>query len=252
MDVKDRRPCPGGSGTLRVPGTAGLEGLLDALPPASVVRRRPVVRLARGRREATVAAERLAVSRTRLAAALGSALGEDEDLLRHAADRIAARLPAAVLRSGTAGSPAEGIPARLPVLLPLPLRPLPPPVPRPGLIGVLPLAAAAAACGRSLVEHRAAVAALGWRLAIGGVDAAALRFAALAAFPADLLLLRWSPALAGQRGALRDADPQGVVLAGCEGAEALEWGRSLGLVLFSGSAAEAMLPSAPRPVEASP
>jgi hypothetical protein len=237
-----------------VPGTAELEGLLDALPPASVVQRRPVVRLGRGRREATVAAERLAVSRTRLAAALGPALGEDEDLLRHAADRIAARLPAAVLRSGTAGSPAEGVPARLPVLLPLPLRPLPPPAPRPGLIGVLPLAAAAAAaaCGRSLADHRAVLAALGWRLGIGGADAAALRFVALAAFPADLLLLRWSPALAGQRGALRDADPQGVVLAGCDGAEALEWGRSLGLVLFSGSAAEAMLPSASRPVEASP
>ncbi len=59
---------------------------------------------------------------------------------------------------------------------------------------------------------------------------------------ADLLLLRWSPALARQEDALRGADPQALVLTGCDGAGAVEWGRNAGLVLFSGPGAEATLP----------
>ena len=144
-------------------------------------------------------------------------------------------------------------PPRLPVLLPLPLRPFPAPAPRPGLIGVLPpLAAAAAACRGSLAERRAELAALGWRLCIGELDAAALRFVALAALgaAADLLLIRWSPALAQQEDALRGADPQGLVLTGCDVADAVRWGRNAGLLLFSGPGAGAMLP--PSAVKAGP
>lgn len=246
MDVKDGRPCPGGTGEAPPPPAAaaavGLDALLDALPLAAVVERRPVVRLAPGRGPAAAAAaERFVVSRNRLAAELGPAAGGDEDLLRHAADRVAARLlPGSVLRS---------VSARAPVLLPLPLRPPPARAPRPGLIGVLPLAAAGAAArgAPSLAERRAGLAALGWRLGIGGLDAAALRFVDLAALgaAADLLLLRWSPALARQGGApLRGADPQALVLTGCGGADAVAWGRNAGLVLFGGPAAEAALPVA--------
>ena len=243
MDVKDRRPCPQGTGGAPSPSTAGLDALLDGLPPAAVAERRPVVRLAPGR-EPAVAAERFVVSRRKLAAELGAAVEDDEDLLRHAADGIAARLAGVVFSPGAAGAPAaDGVPARVPVLLPLPLRPLPDPAPRPGLVGILPLAAAAA-CGAPLAERRAELAALGWRLGIGGLDAAALRFVAPAALgtAADLLLLRWSPALARQEDALRGADPQALVLTGCDGAGAVEWGRNAGLVLFSGPGAEATLP----------
>lgn len=234
MDENDRRPWPGGTGVLPRPASAGHEaGALDArlaaLPPASVVERRPIVRLAPGG-EVTVAAERLVVSQSKLAAALAA---NDDDLLRHAADRVAARL---------AGSPAAGLPARLPLLLPLPLRPFPPPAPRPGLIGVLPVAAVAMT-GPSLAERRARLGVLGWRLGIAGLDAAALRFVAVAALGAELLLVRWSPALGRLGDALRGADPQAVVLTGCDGPDALRWGRGAGLTLFGGPAAEAMLPS---------
>ena len=242
MDVKDRRPCPLGAGETPpspppAAGAAGLDALLDALAPAAaVVERRPVARLAPGR-EPAVAAERFVVSRSRLAARLGPAVGGDEDLLRHAADRVAARL--------LPGSVLSAVPARVPVLLPLPLRPFPARAPRSGLIGMLPLAVAACG-GPSLAERRAGLAALGWRFGIGGLDAAALRFVDLAALgaAADLLLLRWSPALARGGDALRGADPQALVLTGCDGADAVAWGRDAGLVLFGGSAAEAMLPPA--------
>lgn len=244
MAVKDCRPCLRGTGdSPPPPAAAGLDALFDALPVADLVERRPVLRSAPGR-GATLAAERLVVSRRKLATALGPA-GEDEDLLRHAADRVAARLPASALLSGAPGAaPPGGIPARVPVLLPLPLRPLPARAPRPGLIGVLPLAAAAG--GVPLAERRAALASLGWRLGIGGLDAAALRFVALPALQAaaDLLLLRWSPALArGGDAPLRGADPQALVLTGCDGADAVEWGRGADLVLFSGPGAEAMPPA---------
>jgi hypothetical protein len=192
-----------------------------------------------------VAADRFVVSLERLAAELGPAAEDDEDLLRHAAGRVAARLPGAVF--------PPGAPARAPVLLPLPLRPAPDPAPRPGLIGVLPLAAAAPAAsgGVALAGRRAELAALGWRLGVGELDAAALRVVSPAALgaAADLLLLRWSPDLAREGpGVLLGADPQALVLTGCDGADAVEWGRNAGLVLFGGPAAEAALP--PRAAEA--
>ena len=75
MDVKDRRPCPGGAGE-PPPPAAALDALLDALPFAAAVERRPVVRLAPGRGPA-VAAERFVVPRNRLAAELGPAAEGD-------------------------------------------------------------------------------------------------------------------------------------------------------------------------------
>lgn len=239
MDEKNLRPPPprGTGDAVVTPGVAGLDALLDALPLAGAVERRPILRLAPGR-DPAVAAERVVVSRRALATALGAA-GEDGDLLRHAEDRIAERFCRRPAR-GAGPSPLDGLPARVPVLLPLPLRPIAAPAPRPGLVGVLPLAAAATASGAALAERRAELAALGWRLGIGGLDAAALGFVALPALAADLLLLRWSPALA-RRGAdaLRGADPHALVLTGCDGADAVEWGRNAGLTLFGGPGAEA-------------
>ncbi len=257
MDVKGNDPSPPRTADAAPPppppaagqAAAGLDAALDALAPAGVVERRPVLRLAPGRAP-VVAAERLVVSQRKLATELGPAIEGDEDLLRHAADRVAARLFGAVFAPGAAPPPFGPVSARLPVLLPLPLGPLPPPAPRPGLIGVLPLAAAATA---PLAARRADLAALGWRLGIGELDAEALRFVAPAALgcAADVLLLRWSPVLARRGGALpRGADPQALVLTGCDGADALEWGRAAGLALFSGPGAEAMLPAWPSAAEA--
>jgi hypothetical protein len=246
MVAKDRRPWPHGTGDAQSP-PAGLDALLHGMPLAGLAERRPVLRLAPGRAPA-VAAERLLVPERTLAAVLGS-LGEDADLWHHAADRIAARLPGTLFPPGAARSepPFSGIPPRMPVLLPLPLRPLPVRAPRSGLIGVLPLAAAAE--GVSSAERRGELGTLGWRLGIGEVDAAALRFVSLATLQAaaDLLLLRWSPLLAGQgRDALRGAHPQALVLTGCDSPDAVRWGQDAGVVLFSGPGAEAMLmPASP-------
>lgn len=180
-----------------------------------------------------------------MAAELGIAARGDIDLLRHAVDRIAERLFGRSLGHGAVEPPLGRLPARMPVLLPLPVRPITARAPRDGLVGVLPLAAAAVT-GAPLAARRAELAALGWRLGIDELDAAALRFVAPAALDADLLLLRWSPALAGCRDALHGANPQALVLAGCDGPDALEWGRAAGLALFSGPGAEAALPAAAR------
>ena len=119
MVVKDRRPCPHGTGETPPPpatgpaaAAAGLDALLGALPPAAVAERRPVARLAPGR-EPAVAAERFVVSREKLAAELGPAIVNDEDLLRHAADRVAARLPGSAFSPGAAGTPTGGVSERL-------------------------------------------------------------------------------------------------------------------------------------------
>ncbi len=219
------------------PGPAGLDALLDALPLHRVVRRQAILWHAAGAAPA-LAARRLVVCRAALRAVLG-ALAPDPDLLRHAEDRIAARLSGdrtAVHSSGdwiaarssgprpAAGQGPVGLaadPAAL-LLVPLPLHGWPEPThghrpehgpppadrdapglvsrtgsrpgPSLGLIGVLPLAAAADPA--ALAQRRAALAAAGWGLALSGLDAAALRLVTPALLAADLLLLRWSPALA--------------------------------------------------------
>lgn len=231
-----RLPPPAHQGPFaQAPGLAGLDALLEAVPIGRLLRRWAVLRHAPGRPPA-VAARHVAVSRTALAMALGP-LAPDPDLLRHAADRIAARLP------GSLPAPDQDGAAGGPLLLPLPLLGQPGPAPRPGLVGVLPLAAAADPA--ALAERRVALAAAGWGLAIGGLDAAALRVVAPAALPADLLLLRWSPALAERAIAamLRTGSPPAdrLVLTGCDGPEALDWGRGQGIVQFAGPHVAALL-----------
>lgn len=238
------------------PGLAGLDERLDTLPLHRVVRQRPVLWHAAGAAPA-LAARWLAVSRAALRTELG-ALAPDPDLLGHAEDRIATRL--STLRIvGADGLPGlaallaapSAIPPAAAWLVPLPLRATHdpaaspaglPPGYRPGVIGVLPLIAAADPA--ALARRRQALAAGGWRLALAGLDAAALRLMAPAAFGADLLLLRWSPALADRaatalvRGHLQ---PDRLVLTACDGPEAIGWGEAVGIRRFAGPQVASLL-----------
>jgi hypothetical protein len=206
-------------------GLAGLEGRLDSLPADAVLRHRHVIRPGaavpgRGRR--------LRLSRPALAAVLGP-LAADEDLMAHAAERLARRL-----MPGLAAW-ARDLPGWR--LLPLPVGVLPPPAAVPGLFGVLPLTAAA---DPGLPAQREALAARGWGLALEGLEAAGLGFLAPAGLPADLLLLRWSPALEERAAlaALRGMAAGRLVVTGCDGAHALAWAARLG-AMATGPAAEA-------------
>ena len=206
-------------------GLEGLEARLDALPADRILRHRGIIRPgaavpARGRR--------LRLSRPALAAELGP-LAEDADLLAHAADRLAARLlPALAVW-------AQDLPGWR--LLPLPRRGLPPPSVVPGLFGVLPLAAAA---DPALAGRREALAGRGWGLALEGLEAAALALVRPAGLAADLVLLRWSPALEDRAAlaALREMPAGRLLLTGCDGAAALAFAARLG-VAATGPAVEA-------------
>ncbi|WP_149538953.1 hypothetical protein [Siccirubricoccus phaeus] len=218
-----------------LPGLAGLDALLGRLAPEKLLRSRKLQRPQPGRgggAAPSMAGLRLRLSRPALAAALGRP-GADPDLLRHAEDRLAARLlPSLAAWAGD----FPGL-----WLLPLPraaLRAgveLPPG--RAGLHGVLPLPALAAS-GFGAVRQLLADA--GWGLALLGPDAAALPGFDLAALPADLLLLRWTPALEDRAplAALRRADPSRLVLTAADGPAALEFAARLGLAALSGPVLE--------------
>jgi hypothetical protein len=175
------------------PGLAGLDACLDAMPLDAGVRRLQGWPVEGGTRPAFL---RIEPDRARLGLALGP-LGEDADLLDHAARRLAARL------LGALADPAEarallGTPPPPRLHLPLPAGLLQDAAANaipPGLLTVtLPLAAAADP--EALAGRRAALAASGIGLEIEGVDAAALTVLDGAALGADLIRLRWSPALA--------------------------------------------------------
>ena len=207
-----------------VEGLAELEGRLDSLPADAVLRHRHVIRPGaavpgRGRR--------LRLSHPALAALLGP-LATDAALMTHAAERLARRL-----LPGLAAW-ARDLPGWR--LLPLPTGALPPPAAVPGLFGVLPLAAAA---DPGLPALREALAARGWKLALDGLDAEGLGLFAPAGLPADLLLLRWSPALEERAAiaALRGLPGERLLVTGCDGTAALNWAARLG-ALATGPAAE--------------
>jgi hypothetical protein len=175
------------------PGLAGLDAFLDAMPLTAGLRRMRGWPVAGGTRPAFL---RIEPDRARLRLALGP-LGQDEDLLDHATRRLAKRLLGALADPGEArawlGTPA---PPRLHLPLPagLPLDATANAIP-PGLLTVtLPLSAAADP--EALARRRAGLSAAGIGLEIEGVDAAALRLLDGAALAADLIRLRWSPALA--------------------------------------------------------
>lgn len=213
------------------PGVAGLDQLLAQVPPERVFRRRAILRLGQ---ELAMPGRRLVISRPALAAELG-ALAEDPDLARHAEDLLALRLLRLLDRPGPINPPGA-------VLVPLPPGTLPPPASRPGRVAVLPLAATADP--DALAEYREALAERGWGLALAGLDAAALRLVALEAIPADWLLLQWQPGLADPAHGLSPADAGRSVLTGCDGPEALAWGRARGIVRFSGPHVETVLAAA--------
>ncbi len=213
------------------PGIAGLDALLATLAPELVFRRRGILRLGQ---EMALPGRLLEFSAAALAAELGG-LAEDADLRRHAEDALVRRLLSRL------GAPGPLRPQGT-LLLPLPLDLMPGPVPRPGLVGVLPLQAAADP--DALEERRAAMAEQGWGLAVAGLDAAALRLVAADAIPADWLLLHWSPALAALDPALAPATLRRCLLLGCDGPEALAWGQSRGITRFVGPHVEAVLAAA--------
>lgn len=230
-------PVPAAPRPPPAPAPAGLETLADAAPLPALLRRDGVLHIAAGQ------PRRLALLRLRLpAAALAAHLGpaaEDPDLLRHACDRLRARLPG--LLADPAGREALlGLAAPVPLLLDLPAALLPdPPAPEgeppgaPALIAALSLREALA---DGLSARRRALHHAGWGLATRGIDAGALALLAPEALPTDLLLLAWSPALAGRgaSAALRRIDPARLVLEGVDGQEALEWGIALGIARFAG------------------
>ena len=205
------------------PDLAGLDDVLTALPLPSVLRRLqgwPVA--GRGKRPAFL---RLEPDRPRLAAALG-ALGQDHDLLYHAATRLAARVLAAI------ADPAElramiGPVAAPRLHMPMPVGPRPQasqPLPPGLLVATIPLAALAEPL--ALAKRQAALSAAGIGLEVEGLDAAALRLLDPAALPDALLRLRWSPALEAPSAtaAIARFGPERIVLSGATPAEASRLG----------------------------
>lgn len=226
------------------PPAAGIEALADAAPLPALVRREPVLHIAPG------APRRLALLRLRLApAALAPHLGAaaaDEDLARHARERLRARL-LAELPDATRREELLGLAPPVPLLIDLPASLLPAPPDGeaaeaeapPALLAVLPRREA---LREDLPARRPALRRAGWGIALRGLDAAALALLAPEALPADLLLLDWSAELAGRAatGALRRADPARLALMGCDGPAALEWGLALGITRYAGPWIEAL------------
>lgn len=221
------------------PPATGIETLADTAPLPALLRRDGVLHIARG------VPQRLALLRLRLpVAAVAPHLGPaalDGDVARHARDRMRGRLLAALAeparRDGLLGSMPP-----VPLLIDLPLALLPDPTasaaeddpaPPPALVAALSVGEAMT---DGLAERRAALRQAGWGLAVRGLNAARLALLAPEALPADLLLLRWSPALGDRAatGALRRIDPARLVLTGCDGAPPLEWGLGLGIARFAG------------------
>jgi hypothetical protein len=169
-----------------------------------------------------VAGRRLALHAGRLAAGLG-AFGRDPDLRAHAEERLARRL-----LPGLAAWAATGQGLRL---IPMPLDRLPPPARNPGAIGVVPLALVG---GMQVAELREALQRLGWQLAIAGLEASSLAALQPLALPADLLVLRWSAALAAQ--ALPAATPRERVFLAEADAAGLAWAACAGIGLIESAA----------------
>ncbi len=216
------------------PGIAGLDALLAGLAPEVVLRRRSILRLGA---EMALPGRLLELSRPALAAELG-ALAQDPDLRRHAEDALIRQLLPRLAAPGPLRPQGT-------LLLPVPLDLLPLPVPRPGLVAVLPLVAAADP--DALAERRASLAELGWGLAVAGLDAAALRLVTPEAIPADWLLLEWSPALAevlAEAPGFGPAVASRCLLVGCTGPEAMAWGRAQGISRFVGPHVESLLAAA--------
>lgn len=238
---------PAAAANATAPPATRIEALADAVTLPALLRREGVLHLAAGAPQRLVLL-RLRVPVEALAPHLGAA-GADADLARHAHDRLCGRLLTELAEPPRRDELLGTIPT-VPLLIDLPLALLPDmPVASgeddaaavaPALIATL---SAAEAMADGLALRRAALRRAGWGLAVRGLDAAALALLAPEALPADLLLLRWSPAMAERTAAsaLRRVDPARLVLTRCDGAAALEWGVSVGITRFAGSWIEALL-----------
>jgi hypothetical protein len=221
------------------PAASGIEALADAAPLAALLRRDGVLHIAAGAAR-RIALLRLQVAPGALAPQLGAA-ARDADLARHAADRLRGRLLDLLADPARRDGLLGGAPP-VPLLLDLPAALLPdPPAPAaadpppadPAIFAALP---AAGMLDHGLAARRAALRHAGWGLAVRGLDAAALAVLAPETLPADLLLLRWSPALTMRTAAtaLRRIDPARLVLTRCDAQDALEWGLALGIARYAG------------------
>lgn len=213
------------------PELAGLDDWLKRLALEGVVARQVGWRLAEGQAAPRPAFLRLDVARDALARKMG-VLGQDRDLVEHAARAIAGRLLRAI------GDPAQCGPLigdRLPGPLHLPVPPAALTGRDGGRRGGAMLVAAVtleeAADPRALAARRAVLAGMGWLLEVDGLTAEALGLLAPDDLPADLLRLHWSEALLAPAcyAALRRVDPARLTLAGVRDADALAWARSLGV-----------------------
>ena len=220
------------------PAAGGLERLADEAPLPALLRRDGVMLLAPGQKR-RLALIRLRLPRRALAPHLGPA-GADPDLARHARDRLRARILASLADPAQRDGLLGGAPP-VPLLLDLPARLLPDAPPgneddAPGAPALFAALSAGEALAQGLPARHAALRRVGWGLAVRGLDAAALSLLAPEALPADLLLLRWSPALIARTptAALRRIDPDRLVLTGVDGEQALEWALALGISRFSG------------------
>lgn len=220
------------------PSAAGIEAMADAAPLPALLRRDGILHIAPGTSR-QLAYLRLRLSQHALRPHLGAA-ADDPDLVRHASDRLRARVLSLLADPGERAGLLGGAPP-VPLLLDLPAGLLPGPptgsedeqAPIPALLAAV---TPSEALGEGLDARRAGLRRAGWGLAVRGLDAAALALLAPEALPADLLLLRWSPAFPSRAtaAALRRIDPARLILTGCTGPEALEWGLSLGIARYAG------------------
>jgi hypothetical protein len=218
------------------PDLAGLDAWLAAVPLP------PLLQRSLGRRAEGPGFLRIEIARAALQARLGG-LGADADLLRHAAQALAARLLRGIADPAQArallGTPAPGGgPLHLPV---------PPAIMAPGGEGhgggpqrlMATLTVEELADPPALALKRAALAARGWGVELEGLDAALLPLLDAAALPADLLRLHWSEALTAPAAmlALRRIAPARLVLSGVESPAARDWAGMLGITAQEGSLA---------------
>jgi hypothetical protein len=231
------------------PDLAGLDEWLKRLKLDGVVSRQLGWRLAEGAAAPRPAFLRLEVARDALARRMG-VLGQDRDLLDHAARAVAARLLRAI------GDPAQSGPLigdKLPGPLHLPVPPAALTGRDGGRRGGSMLVAAVtleeAADPRALAARREVLAGMGWALEVDGLTAEALGLLAPESLPADLLRLHWSEAVLAPAcyAALRRIDPARLTLAGVRDADALAWARSLGVTRIEPAPALAAALAMPNP-----
>lgn len=232
----------------------GLDKLIDTIPIGSVVRRNAVLELSEPGK-LHVGPIRVGLRHEALRSALGPA-GQDSDLAHHARDRIAARMLAALAddngRRGILGPtpprkliaeiPAAALPPRAPALDAM--AEAPSVTSDHSVFAALPLPVIADP--GTLSQLRGALEAHGWGLALRGITAPLLTTAAIETVDADLLMLRWSPDLAGRgpAAAIRRLDPTRILLLGADEDDAVRWGLSQGIRLFGGNYPELVLAAA--------